>query len=78
MVEGLSTTINSHGRRVKRMSAATHCRVDSSGLELGMMIDARPESEWLGFKVAPNHGDLRGFSSSTASAPGIADFGEYF
>ena len=36
-----------------------HCRVDSSGLQLGMMIDARPDSESLSFTSVPHHGDQR-------------------
>jgi hypothetical protein len=35
------------------------CRVDSSGLQLGMMIDDRPDSESLSFTSVPHHGDQR-------------------
>jgi hypothetical protein len=40
--EALSTTINSHGARVYRRSAAMHWRVDSSGRQQGRIIDASP------------------------------------
>jgi hypothetical protein len=32
-----------------------HGRINSSGLQPGMMIDARPESELLGFTAVPDH-----------------------